>query len=216
LGKLSKRARGFLAIALLAVLVAAVGISGAYFSDSKSGAITGTNGSIKVTGSGGGGLDNLDLAFSNLLPGEPQSVTAGYQNTGTSPEDVWIVFPNVDALHALNNLGSYGSVSIVDAAGGVNWSSTNLNDNPAYSAGQPDDVNSGNGAIYPLPKKMLLQSNVAANASGSMTFTFAYASKLGTASNSSGGGVWNYYPLGTTTNNGLPYKIVATQVGQQP
>lgn len=197
-------------ICIIAVAMVGIGLSGAYFSDTKAGAITGNVGSINVSTS------NLNLAFNNLLPGEPQSVIVDYTNTGTSPMDVWIVFPNDAALHALNDLGSYGSVSIVDVAGGVNWSSTNLNDNPKYTAGQADDVNPGNGAIYPLPSKMLLQSNVAANAGGSMTFTFAYASKLGTASHSSGGGSWNSYPLVSPTSSGLPYAIVATQVGQTP
>lgn len=200
-------------ICIAAVAMVGIGLSGAYFSDTHAGAISGTIGSIKidagVNADTGGGLN---LTFNNLLPGEPQSVTVNYKNTGTSPQDIWIVFPNAEALKALNNLGTYGSVSIVDTQGGVNWFSENLND--AHTSGTPG--NEGVATIYNVPEKMLLQSNVAANASGSMTFTFAYASKLGTASKSSGGGFWNYYPLGSTTNNGLPYQIVATQVGQQP
>jgi len=191
---------------IAAVAMVGAGFSGAYFSDTHAGAITGTVGSIKID------TTDLNIAFNNLLPGEPQSVTVDYQNKGTSPQDVWIVFTDAAALHALNNLGTYGSVSIVDTQGGVNWFSENLND--AIPDGTPG--NAGVATIYSVPKAMLLQSNVAANAGGSMTFTFAYASKLGDASKSSGGGAWNYYPLGTTTNNGLPYKIVATQVGQQP
>jgi hypothetical protein len=194
------------------------GFSGANFSDTKTGAITGTVGSIKV------GTDNLSLGFSNLLPGEPQSVTTSYQNTGTSPEDVWIVFTDKDALHALNDLGGYGSVSIVDAQGGVNWFSQNLTD--FYPEGTPGA--NGGPATYYVPEKMLLQTNVASGATGSFTFTFAYTSKL----TGTGGGVWNSYPLATETHNGvtytppsgvalgskngLPYEIVSTQVGQQP
>lgn len=226
----SRRRKLLVAISCIAVVaMVGIGFSGAYFSETKAGAIKGTVGSIKISAgvnadTGGG----LNLTFNNLLPGEPQSVTVNYKNTGTSPEDVWIVFTDKDALHALNNLGTYGSVSITDVNGGVNWSSANLND--FYPSGTLG--NTGVATIYNVPEKMLLQSNVAANASGSMTFTFAYASNLGTLSNSSGGGVWNSYPLATETKNGktytaptgtafctlngLPYKIVAVQVGQQP
>ena len=36
----------------------------------------------------------MDLAFSNMLPGDPQTVTVNYQNTGANTEDVYVVFPN--------------------------------------------------------------------------------------------------------------------------
>jgi hypothetical protein len=56
-----------------------------------------------------------------------------------------------------------------------------------------------------------------------VTFRFNYASKLGTASHSSGGGVFNSYPVpGQVTTvagesgSGLPFQVVATQVGQTP
>jgi hypothetical protein len=145
----------------------------------------------------------LSLAFNNLLPGEPQSVTVNYKNTGTNPQDVWIVFQNVDALHAINDLGTYGEVTVANNGNAV-FHSVNLNDKP-------------NNGTYPLPQMIRLSQNVAPGEGGTMTFTFAYAGKLTNASNISGGGAaWNYYPLGSTANSGLPYEIVATQVGQNP
>lgn len=223
----SRRTLLIAAICIAVVAVVGTGLSGAYFSDTKSGAITGTVGSIQVTGSGGVGDSHLNIAFTDLLPGVPQSVTANYTNTGNTAQDVWIEFPNADALHAINDLGSYGSVSIVSNFGGTSttlMNSTNLTD--FYPDGTPG-ANNG-PATGRVPQKMLLRANVDPSASGSFTFTFAYASKL----SGTGGGVWNSYPLPTETKNGitytpptnvalgslngLPYKIVAVQVGQQP
>lgn len=229
LKRLSSKARWIAVLCVVALIALAIGVSGAYFSDSKSGAITGTNGSIKVMGSGGSGENNLDIAFMNLLPGVPQSVTANYQNTGESPQDVWLVFSNKTALSALNSLGTYGEAHI--AANGTEiFASTNLNDHP---------VDQGTNCKM-VPEKILLASNVGPTVSGNFSFSFMYASKIG----GSGGGVWNTFPVlkasnqgtgGYPTNDGslknydqyyvagadgngagLPYKIVAVQVGQQP
>ncbi len=46
------------------------------------------------------------------VSGELQDDVATFTNTGANAEDVWLVFPNVDALHALNDLGGYGEVHI--------------------------------------------------------------------------------------------------------
>jgi len=88
---------------------------------------------------------------------------------------------------------------------------------------------------WPLPEKLKV-ATLAAGASGSATFTFNYASKLGNAGAtwkaSNGGGVFNSYPSITTPATpgsqaygadalgdpgaGLPFNVVAVQVGQQP
>src|SRR5665213_1713003 len=91
----------------------ASGQTGAYFSDSHAGAITGSIGSIAIT------PDTNSLVFYNLLPGTSQTVTEHYQNTGSSPQDVWLTFDNPTALSALNNLGRYGSVVISSGGQGA-------------------------------------------------------------------------------------------------
>lgn len=199
-----------LALVLIAGLVAvASGATGAYFSDTKSGEITGTIGSVKVDTS------DLTLHFTNLMPGEPQTVTLNYANSGTGGQAIFMVFPQPDALHAINDLGTYGEVTITDSNTGQVFFSNNLNDRP-------------NNGTTPLPRVVQLVSNLPVGAGGTMSFTFMYAGKLGTASHSSGGGVWNTYPLPALSYytpdpnialgslNGLPYQIVATQVGQTP
>lgn len=177
--------------------------------------MTGTIGSIHIKTSGGTGTNNLQFNFNNLLPGEPQTATVEYQNTGRSPEDVWVVFNNVEALHALNNLGTYGEVTITNGGGQV-FDSANLNDNAvscpvgSFTAEHPIPCE-------PLKSKYKIGSNIAPTAGGYMHFTFGYASKLQSQPPEGETAVpFNSYPVGTPTASGLPYQIVAVQVGQTP
>ncbi len=205
------------AAAALVLSLTAAGVTGAYFSDTKSGAITGTTGSVKVATSGGSGTDGLNFAFDNLMPGEPQTVTVNYQNTGSGAQDIFLTFKDVAALHALNNMGSYGEVTVTDSSTGLLFHSVNLNDNrPDASATCGAFVETG---CWPLPDKLLVRSGLAKNATGSVSFTFSYPSKK-----TGGQGLaWNIYPSpgaiasdSLTSGNGLPFNVVATQVGQTP
>ena len=193
------------------LVAAASGATGAYFSDTKAGTITGTIGTVKVDGGG-------DISFANLLPGEPQTATAKYQNTGAAPEDIWVVFPNATALSALNDLGRYGQLTITDSNTGVKFASTNLRD--GFTDG---DTQPGYPPVYPLHRQYLLASNVGPTVSGTMDFTFNYWSNMSDQNFTK----FNTYPAPNSTTqktiltsdgtgDGLPYQIVATQVGQTP
>src|SRR6185437_10108380 len=98
------------------MIVSASGFTGAYFSQTKSGTITGTVGSVSVSTTGGnnnyGSSDSLDFNFPDLMPGTPQSNTINYTVTGSNKEDIYLVFPNAEALHSLNNMGTYGEVHV--------------------------------------------------------------------------------------------------------
>jgi hypothetical protein len=203
----------------------ASGQTGAYFSDTHTGSISGTIGSIRITPSGGTESTDgsfMDLAFSNLLPGDPQTVTVNYQNTGADTEDVYVVFPNATALSALNNLGRYGTVHLSSSGNGAVgdvFDSANLNDN---SGSCPLGV--GTPPCEPLPKDLLIASGVNPGGTGSFSFSFNYASALSGQAPVGSTAYWNTYPVAgqTTTNgtdgsgNGLPYEIVATQPGVTP
>src|SRR4051794_2861233 len=95
--------------------------TGAYFSDAKTGnSISGTMGSIKITGHDGTGTNNLDISFANMLPGDAQSQTVTFQNTGLNPQDVYVVFNQADlgtqdGQTGLNSLGSYAEVHVASA-----------------------------------------------------------------------------------------------------
>lgn len=196
-------------LGLSAGLVAvATGSTGAYFSDAKSGTFTGVIGSIQIEGGGGTGGNNLDFQFDRMLPGVQQTAALTFRNIGQNAQDVWLVFPNVDALHALNNLGSYGEAHI--AANGTEvFGSANLND--GYACGT---LSAGYPTICPLPRAVKLFSNVAPLGAGSFSFSFNYGVKL--ANPSSYGHPWNGYPVGAPTAAGLPYQLVGTQVGVAP
>ncbi len=205
----------------------AVQTTGAYFSDARAGTLTGTIGSIKVTTSGGQGADNLDFAFTNLLPGEAQKATGNYQNTGRNPEDVWLVFSNSDALHALNVLGTYGEVHVASNGTEI-FASQNLNDDTVSCP--PGSSDATHPACAALPRELKLADSVAPGTVGNFSFSFNYAAKLkgpNTGGTADVGPGWNCYPVvgpnstaacdPTATNNyGLPYKIVATQHGVDP
>lgn len=194
----------------------AAGTTGAYFSDTHSGTITGTLGTIQVTPGGGTGADSTDFTFSNMLPGAAQTATVSYTNSGSSPEDVYIVFDNATALSALNNLGTYGELHL-SANGTPLFDSANLNDRIS-TCGVLDP-----SGCWPLASQYRVASNLPAGATGTVSLKFNYTGKLKTQA-PAGTGVFNAYPVSgqATTNatdgtgSGLPYQIVATQHGVTP
>ena len=200
------------------LVVFAAHATGAYFSDTQYGNITGTIGSIHVSlagssSSSGSGTQASPYVFSwpNMLPGVPYTQTIDCQNTSAAnSEDFWMVFPNATALSALNNLGNYGAVEIrVD--GTMVYSNNNLNDKP-------------NNGTSGLPAEVLLASNVGPTASHVVTFSFEYASYMSTQGAAGQTVNFNTYPVpgqvtvvsGDGTGSGLPFQIVATEPNIQP
>jgi hypothetical protein len=219
------------AVVLSATLFAVASTAtGAYFSDAKDGVVAGTVGTVQVETAGwnadGSDAGGMNINFKNLMPGKAQTVQVSYKNIGSDVQDIWLVFPEMHSLHALNDLGTYGSVSIKDSISGLYWHSDNLTD--FYPSGTPGL--SGVPTLYPVPQHVLLSSNVAPGQQGVMSFEFAYAGKLNKGFlGRIGGGVWNSYPVlpdthgkvtydpkGSPVGSGLPYQIVATQPGQTP
>lgn len=221
------KSKGLALVATVAMLGGtawiAAGTTGAYFSDTHNGSITGTIGSIKVTPYGGAGADGMNLSFTNMLPGVSQTAKVSYKNTGANAEDVWIVFDNATALSALNNMGTYGEAHL-SANGTSLFDSANLNDRVGTCG-----TLSPSGC-WPLAKQYLVAANVAPGAAGSISFSFNLAAKTVSA-----GPVFNPYPVSTqgwlvthnsadqnfvdpnvAPGNGLPYEIVATQHGVTP
>lgn len=202
-----------------ALAVVASGTTGAYFSETKTGVITGNAGSIHIVTSGGasGVGDGLNFSFNNLMPGEAQTAKVDFTNTGSAAQDVFLTFPNVPALHAMNNLGSFGEVNVVDGGGTLLFHSTNLNDDRPDASGTCGTFTPA--GCWPLPAKLKVASHVAVGASGSVSFSFNYPAKK-----TGGQGLaFNHYPspgaVGadlSATGDGLPFNVVAVQVGQTP
>lgn len=213
--KLRFGALGASLIVLVALVIAATGVTGAYFSETKQGEIKGNTGSIHIQTEGGTGENGLAFDFENLLPGEPQTATVEYTNTGANKQDVWIVFDNAEALHSLNNLGTYGEVTLGNS-GGVLFHSANLNDNLPPASGTCGEFKPT--GCWPLKEKYKVGSSINPGSGSYFRFTFAYASKL--KSPAAEEQPWNTYPPEVEEKdikgNGLPYEVVATQVGQEP
>jgi len=126
------RLRSVALIATIAMMGAtafvASGATGAYFSDTHSGVVTGSTGSIEVTPSGGSGTEGMDLSLDLLLPGVPQTARVWYTNTGLSPQDIWIVFDS-DDLATLNGAGTNVTVQIT-SSGGYSFTSADVGTTP--------------------------------------------------------------------------------------
>jgi hypothetical protein len=200
--------------------------TGAYFTDSHTGEIDASTGSVGVNISPSDGK----LAFTNLLPGSFQDVTVTYQTTGTGPEDIWLVFPQDGTAEAFEGkaddagtgpLGRYGHFAL-SSTGGANFTSYNLanagttpghtgtpcSTDPTTGWGgsnlQPTTPTDTTTATYCAPPAaILLQSNMNPTDVGSAVFTFGFT-KLLKAPQSA--------PLAKVVN----YKIVATQHGIAP
>ncbi|MBI4935543.1 MAG: hypothetical protein HY828_16810 [Actinobacteria bacterium] len=181
------------------LVAAASGATGAYFSDSEAGTFSGTLGSIKIEGSGGTGANGLDFEFEHILPGETRTATATFANTGLSPQDVWITFPNTPQFQMLNQLGSFGAVE-VKANSDTIFYSANLNSN--FACGTPGIP--PQPTICALPNKLKLFGNVAPGGTGTFSFSFTLGSAFTTQ------------PDPIPVVPGLDYLLVGTQVGIQP
>ncbi|HEY8300926.1 MAG TPA: hypothetical protein VIG48_03415 [Jatrophihabitans sp.] len=196
-----------------------VSSTGAYFTDSHTGAINTGTGSVKVNTS------SLALNYSDLLPGTYKSQTVDYQAAGTGPEDIWLVVPTDGSANALgvpansDSLGRYGHFQVDSNAGSFvsnNLSGGDASTCPVDANGHGGDADvasfahqgDGTSGLSALPycapvHAILLDSNLTAGHGGTATITFGYTRIL-----RSGAGA----PLAQTAN----FKIVATQAGIRP
>lgn len=204
----SKAARltGFIGSAGATALLVGFAVSGtgAYFTDSEPGTLQGSMGTIQVDASGGYGPNGTDITFTNMLPGEAQTHTIDYTNTGANNQDVWVVFDQAylgdfdrdTDTGLINDRGTYAEIHIT-SFGAPRFESANLNDDADSCP-----PGAGNPACNPLPKQILLASNLTPGASGDMVFSYMPGAKY-----RNNQGLPEFY---------LPYKIVATQHGIAP
>jgi hypothetical protein len=71
-----------------ALIGTAATTTGAYFTDTEAGTISGKTGTLQVNKVG-----NYDLSFNELVPGEYQDKNVEYTTTSSSNEDIWLAFP---------------------------------------------------------------------------------------------------------------------------
>ncbi len=226
------RVAGFVgALGASAALVGfAASSTGAYFTDSHTGTMQASTGTVKVATTPG---DKGTLNFTNLLPGQYQNQTISYQALGTGSEDIWLVFPtNPDGTlnpseaftgtpgdggpHGGGGLGRYGHLAISAPAG--SFTSYNLSNAVAHSTDVcPIDINGHGGsnaqaattADYPsycAPKDaILLSSGLTYGQTGAATITFGFTPLLKDPA-----------AQGQALAPVAQYKIVATQHGVRP
>ncbi|MGH8888589.1 MAG: hypothetical protein ACRDV3_02370, partial [Acidothermaceae bacterium] len=72
-----------------ALIASATGATGAYFTDSTPGTISGSTGHLKLAVAGA-----TSMSFSGLVPGQYQTdnVTYTTNSSATANEDIWLVF----------------------------------------------------------------------------------------------------------------------------
>ena len=125
------RVLGFVgAVGASAALVgASVAGTGAYFTNSEDGNLTGSFGSIDITE----GDDQVALGM--ILPGEQKFDSVGYSNTGTSPQDVYLVLDPASRA-TLNNpqMGAANNTFVVKTGDTVHFESKNLATKPVPAA----------------------------------------------------------------------------------
>lgn len=205
------RLAGFVAtVGAAAVLVAAtVASTGAYFSDTKSGSLNGTFGEVSVKTSGGSGNDSLDFTFTKMLPAEWKTAKITVTNTGTGPEDIWMVFDNANKSWSwLNSLGTYGEMTI----NGKNYN--NLNNK--YPQGTPGNATYPAIAFVPAQNKIgTLQPGTSYTFEVKFRWTYklkdAKLNKTGTPAFGNGNP-----DIESSAPGPLTYAIVATQPGISP
>ena len=194
----------------------AIGNTNADFSDTHSGTITGTVGSIRLQTTGGSGADSMDFQWNNMLPDQWNSATITYENVGANVEDVLAKFDsNPTALSALNDLGHYGAAQVYGGADGSTllFNSTNLSDHSSCPVSPQTDCK-------PLPGTITLLSGLQPGATASFTVKFMYTSKLTQQAPAGTTVPFNAYPAtdGQTTvrsqdgtGSGLPIQLVGMQ-----
>lgn len=210
------------ALAASATLVSvSVSGTGAYFTDSHAGSVSAGTGSVKINTS------NTNLDFGKLLPGQYDTRNIDYQAAGSGNEDIWMVFPSTGA-EALgvpgnpNQLGRYGHFQVDSNAG--SFVSNNLGDvqpgDPGDHCGVDANGHGGDSRVasyayqgaprstltelpYCAPHAILLDSNVAPGAGGTVRITFGFTQALRSGQDA-------------PSTNLAAFQIVATQTGIRP
>jgi hypothetical protein len=160
-----------LILTLAGVLAATVASTGAYFTDSHAGQVTGTFGSVKVDMNGSGtGPGNIQFDFAGMLPGQWKTATITATNTGSDTEDIYMVFTNANNVWSdVNTLGTYGEANV----NGNDYN--NLNNH--YAQGTPANPGQTNACGDPVgPIAYLPHVNYLGtlNAGQSANYTFAF------------------------------------------
>ena len=203
-----------------ALVAAAAGGTGAYFTDSKDGTISATTGKLKLNTPRG-----ANLSFTDLVPGTSKTKDISYNVETTDPSDVWLVFDPADVaylkftgasqnpLYTPGGLGRFGHFAVSNDSGGPLFQSYNLAH--VASGGCAVDGNGRGGSNQQstsreiegappqcgVPSAILIASNLTNGQGGTVNLTF---------------GVTGRWKDQSVTLTPVPFKLVATQAGHRP
>ena len=202
-----------------ALVAAAAGGTGAYFTDSKPGSMSATTGHLKLN------TTDTNLSFTDLVPGTNKTRDIGYNVETTGPSDVWLVFDPADVAYlkftgAKGNpsypdggMGRFGHFAVSNDSGGPLFQSYNLAH--VASGGCAVDGNGRGGSNQQstsreiegappqcgVPSAILIASNLSNGQGGTAHLTF---------------GVTGRWTGQNATLAPVPFKLVATQAGHRP
>lgn len=199
--------------ALISTMVAS---TGAYFTATQPGAISGNLGTVAVSISG------QSINFADLLPGQVQTQTVNVQNTGTGNEDMYLVFDNANlGWSAVNDLGQYGKFVIngktYDNLSNKYNSTTGVPGAPIAGSFMPGDCSTVNRVpVNYLPHVIFLGTwTPGQTASFDVAFNI-----IACKTDGNGGALWstvaNDFSPALTGNLPLNFKIAAFQPGVNP
>ncbi|GAB3590403.1 hypothetical protein GCM10027446_05050 [Angustibacter peucedani] len=201
-----------------ALVAAAAGGTGAWFTDSKDGSFTASSGHLTLN------TTDRTLSFNELVPGEYKTRTIDYNVDASGQSDVWLVFdqanPGVAAFTgskdggADGGLGRYGHFEVWNG-GQQLFTSYNLQHKGTSGVGDSCGVDAdGHGgsnqqATSPtdtppycgVPYAIKIASNLSSGQGGTMSMVF---------------GVTGKWRAQNTPVASVPFKVVATQAGHRP
>jgi len=205
-------------VATVALISSVVAGSGAYFTDSHGGQISGNLGTVAITVTG------QAIDFKDLLPGVDQSQTVTVTNTGTGPEDIYLAFDNsTGEWSAVNDLGMYGIFTINNVV------YDNLNNTyPDFTPGSGVMSSSLSSGCYNIPRvainylpHVIKLGTLSPTQQWSFNIAFHFNACM-TGGNGTGASLWGTppYPQGgfnpQIPTGPLPYVVAAFQPGVNP
>lgn len=203
-----------------ALVGAAVTGTGAWFSDSTQGNVAANTGRLQLN------TTDAHLTFDNLVPGEykTRNIDFNLDGNNSTNSDVWLTFDPTDVGYAKftgasgdaiwpdGGLGRYGHFAVSVNNGAPVFQSYNLQNGPVAQSCHVDLNGAGGSdqqATSPtdtppycgVPTAIKLASNVAPGQAATINMTF---------------GVTGKWTAQQVTLDGVPFKVVATQVGIRP
>ena len=203
-------------VATAALLSGIVATTGAYFTDSKPGAVAANFGNVAVAVAG----ENIN--FANLMPGEVQTQTVTVQNTGTGNQDIWLAFDNTNfGWSMVNDLGQYGKF-VINGKTYDNLSNKTGNTTTGVAGAPLAQMMTGScSTVNRVPTNYLPSRILLGTLASGQIWTFNVSFNIIACKSTGGGGdLWSsvandFSPL-VTGPTPLNFKIAAFQPGVNP